>query len=395
MRALICGAGIAGLTLAWHLERDGWDVKIVERAPRFRHGGYMIDFYGPGMEVAKQMGIRPRLLATQYPIDEVDYVNGEGRRTSGVTFTGVLGDGLNVMREDLAQALHDEVRSPIVYSTSIESIRRHADSVAVRLTDGTREEVDLLVGADGAHSRVRELTFGPEEHFVRYLGRQTAAYTLKDEELHREIGMRFRSLTVPGLMVAAYSQRDDGLAVLFLRQEPDPRLPDDIVAELTRHYGHLGWILPKVLSLRPPASEIYYDQVNQVEMDEWSKGRVVLIGDACQAVSLFAGYGASLAMAGAWVLADELRGAGRHVPGALTRYHARMAGPVAEIQRFGRQSLEWVAPGTRGRIVARDMFMRLMNLPGANRLMVAPLATAGKGLIKPHSAPLIDQTGRA
>ncbi|WP_283134464.1 FAD-dependent oxidoreductase [Rhizohabitans arisaemae] len=382
MKALICGAGIAGLTLAWHLERDGWEVKIVERAPRFRKGGYMIDFYGPGMEVADRMGLRPRIVRMRYPITEIEYVDHAGRKTSGVRITGELAEQVfSLMREDLAQAVHDDLRSPIVYETSVAGIEQNASGVTVQLTDGTVETVDLLVGADGTHSRVRELAFGPKERYLRYLGRQITVYTLRDERLSREIGTRYRTLTVPGLMTGAYALRDDSLAMLFLRRASDPRPPADIAAELTRQYGHLGWILPEVLPRCPPADQLYHDQVNQVEMTEWSRGRVVLVGDACQAVSLFAGHGASLAMAGAWVLADELRRAGDDPTGALLRYHARMAKAVADTQRFGRSFIEWMAPSTRRRIVARDLLMRLAALPGGSRLLAGSLIPAGTDLI--------------
>ncbi|RVX38344.1 2-polyprenyl-6-methoxyphenol hydroxylase-like FAD-dependent oxidoreductase [Nonomuraea polychroma] len=383
MKALVCGAGIAGLTMAWHLERAGWEVEMVERAAAFRDGGYMIDFYGPGFQVAERMGLRQRLMEARYPVNELSYVDRTGRQTSHLTLTSGMEQVVSLLRGDLARAIADDVQAPIVYGASVESVEQGADGVSLRLTDGTSRDVDLLVGADGAHSRVRGLVFG--DVAPRYLGHQVAAYMVNDEALNRRIGTRYQMLTEPGLMAGAYALRDDRLALLFLRREPDPALPADPAAALGRHFGHLGWILPEVLSRCPDPPELYYDQVTQVEMAHWHRGRVVLVGDACQAVSLFAGHGASMAMAGAWVLADELAAGRGDVPAAAARYQARMAPAIGEVQRFGRRFVKWMAPSNRWRIGVRDLLFRLAALPGGDRLFVNSLSPGGHHLITSRS----------
>ncbi|GAA3221289.1 FAD-dependent oxidoreductase [Nonomuraea helvata] len=384
MKAIICGAGIAGLTLAWHLERSGWEVELIERAPAFRGSGYMIDFYGPGLQVAERMGLRERLRALRYPVDELSYVDRDGRQTSHLTMPPGMQEVISVLRGDLARTLQDDVRSPVRYATSIDSVEQDSGGVTVQLTDGTRRRADLLVGADGAHSRVRELAFGDGSRHLRYLGHQVAAYILEDRRLSERIGMRYQMLTVPGLMAGAYALRDDRLALLFLRREPEPRIPGDPAATLRRHYGELGWILPEVLTRCPDPPELYYDQVTQVEMERWSQGRVVLLGDACQAVSLFAGHGASMAMAAAWILADELAGCEDPVAAAL-RYQRRIQPTIGEVQRFGRRFIRWMAPAGRRHIIARDWMLRLAALPGVSRLFVNSLSPGGHNLIRSSS----------
>ncbi|XVQ82063.1 FAD-dependent oxidoreductase [Microbispora siamensis] len=272
MRAIVCGAGIAGTALAWHLERAGWDVRLVERAPAFRTGGYMIDFYGPGLEAAGRMGLRPRLEEVRHPVHEIGYVDGSGRQTSRLAVKAGFAEVVSLLRGDLARVLAEQVRAPVRYGTTVAAFRQDGGGVEVELTDGTRHEADLLVGADGVHSRIRELVFGPE-------------------------------------------------------------------------------------------------------------GRV-LLGDACQAVSLFAGHGASLAVAAAWVLADELRAASSgELSPALDRYAARMRPVVADVQSFGRRFLPWMAPSSRLRIIARDWLLRLASLPGADRLFMNSLSPGGHRLI--------------
>ncbi|GAA3728015.1 2-polyprenyl-6-methoxyphenol hydroxylase-like FAD-dependent oxidoreductase [Spinactinospora alkalitolerans] len=392
MKALVCGAGIAGFALAWHLERSGWDVELVERAPAFRTGGYVIDFFGPGLEAADRMGLRPRLEEVRYPFSALSHVDRDGRETSRLEMPDDFVQVVSLLRGDLARTVRDDVRAPVRYGTSVEEVEQTDGGVGVLLTDGTRREVDLLVGADGVHSRIRALVFGAEQRFLRYLGYHVAAYLFTDAGLNRTIGMRYRALSVPGKTAGAYALRDNGVATLLLHREPDPAPPEDPAAALRRRYADLGWVLPELLSHCPQPPELYYDQVTQVEMEQWSRGRVVLLGDACQAVSLFAGHGASMAMAAAWVLADELgeagaglSGAGGDLPGALARYQRRMRPAIADTQRFGRKSVRWMAPSSRWRITARDWMMRLAALPGVDRLLLNSITPSGHGIITPRS----------
>ncbi|SDP34773.1 FAD-dependent oxidoreductase [Lentzea jiangxiensis] len=360
-RALVVGAGIAGLTSAWWLERAGWDVLVVERAPSFREGGYMIDFFGPGHEVARRMGLLPALEERRAPISSVTSVDASGRRRGEISasaYEAVATGVISLLRGDLASVVRDDLRSPIRYGTTVSSI----DDGWVTFSDGSCASFGLVVGADGVHSRVRELVFGSSS--VRYLGHHTAAFSFRDPLLSERIGYRYQMLTVPHRMVGCYAVRDGSMAALMLFRSPSAALPADPVATLRSRFGDLGWITPSLLSVVP--EDVYYDTVSQVDMPVWHRGKVVLVGDACGAVSLFAGHGASLAMAGASVLAEELSFG---FDGAFSRYQARMKPAVEHTQEFGRRFIGWMAPSSEWRISVRDWAFRLSGLPVVRSLI--------------------------
>lgn len=381
MKAVICGAGIAGLALAQPLAHHGWSVTVVEQAAAPRQQGYMIDFFGLGYDAAEQMGLLPRLKQLAYEVRELAYVDDTGRRRAGTDYdrfsSAVAGRMLSIMRPDLEQALHESLSSEVKlrYGCSIGKIANLPGGVSLTLTDGELLNADLLVGADGIHSKVRSLVFGPEEHFMRYLGLHTTAYTFSDPAIHAALQDRLCLTDTVDKMMGFYGLRDGDVAAFAVHRSADPALPHDIVTTLRETYASLGWLAPAALAQCPPAHEIYYDQVAQVEVPHWHRGRVALVGDACQAVSLIAGQGASLAMAGAYALAEHLSTAAS-VPEALSG-HQRLWQPVVMAkQRSGRTGAEWFLPSSRVRLQLRRTILRLSAVPALNR--VATTAFIGK-----------------
>jgi deazaflavin-dependent oxidoreductase (nitroreductase family) len=379
MRVVICGAGIAGLTLANRTSVLGGEVTLLERAPGPRSQGYMIDFFGPGYDAAETMGLLPAIGDVAYPIDEVSLVDGHGRRRAGVPYMqfarSVDGRLCSVMRPDLEAVLqhHLPENVDLWFGTTVVGVADDGDAVLVTLDDGTELEADLLVGADGVHSTVRRLVFGAESEFLRYLGFHTAAFIFDAPRIRAEVGNRFVLTDTVGKQMGFYVLRDGRVAAFAVHRTPDSTLPDDARAAVQHAYRGLGWVVPEALEKCPPSEEIYYDQVAQIELPRWSKGPVTLVGDACYAVSLLAGQGASLGVAGAYVLADQLKRK-TSIDRALADYE-RLWRPVAEEkQKAGRGAARWFLPESAAQLRIRRAALRLAWLPVVNRFIGATLA---------------------
>jgi 2-polyprenyl-6-methoxyphenol hydroxylase-like FAD-dependent oxidoreductase len=369
MRIAVSGAGIAGTSLAYWLQLGGHEVLLIEKAPEFRTGGYAIDFWGVGYTVAERMGILPDVRAHGYRIREVRDVDERGRKVGGFC-TDFLVEGLRdryttVPRGDLAAAIFRAVANRVetLFDNTISAIDERATGIVVSFRRGAAREFDLVIGADGLHSTVRDLVFGPESQFEKPLGYRVAAFEIEGYRPRDE--QAFVTCTTPGRQVGRFALRGDrtGILFLFAREmltSPEPSDAEGRKAVLRQVFADAGWECPQILRAMDRAPDVYYDRVSQIRTEGWSKGRVALIGDAAACVSLLAGEGAGLAMAEAYVLAGELHRAGNDYRAAYRRYEQMLRPFVEAKQRLARYFASAFVPKSRAGVWLRNQVTKLM-----------------------------------
>jgi len=360
MRVLISGAGIAGLTVAYWLQRYGFAPTIVERAPSLLTGGYKIDVRGTALHVLRRMGIHDAVVAASTDMQGALLVDKDGKvinEMSGDAFGHRVGEDLEIVRGTLCQILIDHISdAEFIFDDSIQAISQASDGVQVEFKKNRPREFDLVIGADGLHSNVRGIVFGDESRFVRDLGLYLCVYTVPNYLKLDRMEMQYSEL---GRVAAIWSSRGDANAkacfgfvaptVIDLR---DRAQQQQVLANV---YNGIGWEVPRLLEMMPGAADYYFDAAAQICMDHWSRGRVVLVGDAGYCASPMSGQGTSLALIGAYVLAGELAAASGAYQTAFDQYEKEMRSFVMLNQALGLRSAKLMK--SKGK---KNVFTRLL-----------------------------------
>lgn len=394
MRVLISGAGIAGPTLAFWLAHHGFEPTIVEKAPHLRTGGYIIDFWGLGFDIADRMGLLPRIFEKGYTVREVRIVDGHGKRIAGFPVDAVSriveGRYVSVARGDLAACIFRAIgnRAETIFNDSIAGIDQRSSGVRVSFESGATREFDLVVGADGLHSRVRELVFGPQSQFEKYLGCKVAAFEVSGYRPRDELAYVMHSEV--SQQVGRFAMRDD--RTMFLFTFADPESESENASEMSvqkallrRRFVRSGWECPQILEALDRTRELYFDRVSQVRMGSekgsWTRGRVTLAGDAAHCVSLLAGQGSGLAMIGAYILAGELHRSGGNYAVAFANYQQSFEPFILKKQKAALHFAGFFAPKSYFSMFLRNQVINLLRIR-----WVADLA-AGRDLADKFALP--------
>ncbi|MEV0704242.1 FAD-dependent monooxygenase [Saccharopolyspora sp. NPDC050389] len=365
MNILISGAGIAGPALAFWLRRYGFNPTVVERAPAIRHGGYAIDVRGAAVEVAERMGILSDLQEARTGNRGMTIVDSARRPLVEVRMDelmGAEGGDVELMRGTLSRILYERTDdTEYLLGDSITAIEQHTDAVRVTFEHHSPREFDLVVGADGMHSTVRQLAFGPETGFRRYLGYHISIFSV-DNFLGLD---RWTEVyNAPGRLAGLYRARTDtGAKAILGFKSPelrfDPRDPRTQIALLDKAFTD-GWEVPRLLEEARRAPDFYFDSISQIHLDDWARGRVVLLGDAGYCPSPLSGQGSSLALVGAYVLAGELLAADGDHQTAFRRYEAEMRNFVTQNQGVATDGAKALIPKTATGLWLRNQMFRLM-----------------------------------
>jgi 2-polyprenyl-6-methoxyphenol hydroxylase-like FAD-dependent oxidoreductase len=373
---LISGIGVAGPALAHWLLHHGFRPTLVERSPQLRRGGYIIDFWGLGYDLVQRMGLLEQVRAAGYQVEEVRLVDRGGRRVGGfdaeVFRAATAGRFTSLMRGELSAILYGaiEQRAEVLFGDSIASLHDDGDSVLVHFEQAGSRRFDLVIGADGLHSTVRRLVFGPQGQFERFLGYTVAAFSVsgyvpRDENI-------YVSHAVPGKTVSRFSMRADRTMFLLVVTDSTAQgvSPFDSEAQrayLREQFSNVGWEAPQILDALSRSDDLYLDRVSQVRMPRWSMGRVALLGDAAFAPSLLAGQGSALAIIAAYVLAGELARA-NSVGAAFQRYEWLLQGFLQKKQDAALRFAQSFVPASQLAIRVRNWVTKALAVPVVARL---------------------------
>jgi 2-polyprenyl-6-methoxyphenol hydroxylase-like FAD-dependent oxidoreductase len=319
---LISGASVAGPALAYWLRQYGFTPTVVERAPAPRPGGYAVDFRGAAMNALQRMGILDAVRARATNMGDLTYFTGDGRKVARLPSVALSGE-LEILRGDLVEILYGLTSHNVEYlfDDTITSLHQDADGVNVTFESAPPRRFDLVIGADGLHSTVRRLTFGEESAYTKDLGLYGTVFTAPN---HLGLDHVAQFVNVPGKVAGMYSARDNSEAkvLMYFTAEPltydrhDPDAQKKIVAEA---FAGVGWEVPRMIDAIWPATDLYFDRISQIHLDQHHLGRVALAGDAGYCASPLSGMGTSLALVGAYVLAGELAAAGGDHQAAFPR----------------------------------------------------------------------------
>lgn len=343
---LIVGAGIAGLTLAYLLKKYGFNPTLVEKHPVLRTEGYKLDIRGCAVDVIKRMGLYDAIFDARTEIQKAQFVDRSGKVVREVTpdLCGVRSEGdLEIVRGNLCEILFKHIGDiKCLFGDSIKDISQHENGVQVKFEKNREGLFDLVIGADGLHSKVRKLCFGEESNFLKELGLYVSFYSIPNYLHLDRIEIEYHS---PKRFAIAYCPRD-GLAkagFAFSSQQSFLEVSDVNTNQqkefLRKAFANEGWEIPRLLSYMNEAPDFYFDCMAQIHMSQWAKGRVALVGDAGYAPAPVSGQGTSVALIGAYVLAGELAEAQGDYKRAFHGYEENMRDFVKKNQGLVKMSL--------------------------------------------------------
>lgn len=368
MRILISGASITGPVLAYWLGRYGFDVTVVERAPTLRKtGGHAVDLFRPAMEIAEKMGVADRVQAMRTGTDWIT-VHRKGAKPVELDlrrlYTAISDRHVEIMRDDLSEIFYDRTRDSAEYVFD-DSITAISDDGEVSFERGPGRRFDLVLGADGLHSNVRRLTFGPEQDYAAWIGAYLAVVSIPN---YLGLDGRMELAAEVGRMAGTYgaAHLDHARAGFFFRTpEPLEYHYRDVERQkqlLREHFAGMGWEVPRILGMLDTAPAFYFDSITQLRLDTWSRGRVALAGDAGYCPGPAVGGSTSLAVIGAYVLAGELARFGGDHTRAFPSYEREIGEYVRQSRAFAIGSAKRIVPGSPFDLWALVSVMRLVNV---------------------------------
>ncbi len=359
MRILVIGAGVAGTALAAMLEGRGHHIKIIERSTDFSKSGYALSLWPLGSRVLIGLGAIEAFRKVAQPLETYHLKNGVGEQINTYDLRALIaphGDTGTLSRKDLLTLLrHRIVNTPIIMGRSITQLNHLPLETEVTFDDGSVEYFDLVVGADGIHSKTRYLIAGDVPvHETGWGGWVWWAPhgTVPVTDVTEYWGA--------GRFLGLYPTADQ---ICVFAGGPTSKISQEIAGRrqhVLDHFAALNPTLPSVFDALPfDDQDIFFWKLDDVRSPIWSKGRVVLLGDAATAFLPTAGLGASMALESAAILADELlRVEAKNIPRALSLYEKRHRHRVEHAQTESRHLAKTMLINSTPLAIARDLLMK-------------------------------------
>jgi len=387
MRVLISGASVAGPVLAYWLRHYGYTPTVVEKSPTLRKtGGHAVDLFRPAMDIIERMGLVDAVRAHRTDIERMTIhrqgVAGAIEVDLRRMMSAVSDSHVEIMRDELSEIIYDATRDDVeyVFDDSISSLTPDEDGVEVRFTRSSPRRFDLVIGADGLHSNVRALVFGPEADYTNFLGTYLAVLTAPHDP---DLDGRLLLHGAPGRLAGLYPAKHTGDArgvFLFRTTELDYHHRDTARQKLLLRqvFTGMGGIVPGLLARLDDTEAFYFDSITQLRMHTWTRGRVSLVGDAGYCPGPAVGGSTSLAVVGAYVLAGELAAAGGDHQAGLAAYEAELGAYVRASRAFAVGVARRLVPNTRAQLwaLARGAWLA-GQLPSSLTRAVAKLNRGG------------------
>ncbi|MFC5384721.1 FAD-dependent monooxygenase [Aquamicrobium segne] len=361
--AVITGAGVAGLAAAWWLEKAGWRALVIERGQSLRENGYMLGLSGLGYETAGRMGLHERLQAVAYDINENVYKDSSGREILRLRYRDFIRDlpYLAVRRTDLVRALAEILPDNVTlrYGQTVTGFDDRGDHVAVVLSSGEEVKADLLIGADGFRSAIRQRLFGPDGDCLQPLGYYFAVY---DIDAPKDFETDFLSYAEPGHLAEYYALHDGRLAAMHVWRDTRTgleQIPDRIglMQDVSAH-SH-PQVRELLCTVERAAGSVVVDSLTMIDLPQWSRGRALLLGDAAHCLTLVSGQGAGMALTSAEMLGQALSGCA-NLPEALARHDRKLRPVIGRLQARSRKMAAMFIPQSAFAFNLRNFIMRNM-----------------------------------